>query len=505
MILQENTQKKKVDSGKGFFSVLISDSKNDLQLIYLFIFLGFVLYLTIVCNDFFLKWAEGLSLFLTTGSYFAGCMRFAGGLLIYAGTFLTQFFHYPALGGSIFIVLLLLTQYLSLVAFHIPRKYYPLSFIPGFMLLLSITQLGYVWITLKSPGYLFSNVLGVIAFLVCFTGYRKICHWGFRSIAMFAIVTAGYPLFGFYALFTGLICLLYELTLFFRDWDTLHFVPVAVAIVMIGLSPQLYFYLVHHDMQRYYLYTAALPRFLYSRKELILWLPFIVLFFSFVLFLLLRQESRGNGKTGKVVSLVIFIAAVVMTYRMSYRDENFRAEVKMCAAMEENDWQKVTTIAGNLRDKPTQSIILNYHLALLMQGQKDRRNFNLNDMVNPNSIRPEIIMITIHMNGQPFLYKTGELNDCYRWCMEDLVGYGMRISYLKYMVKCAIMNEEYELARKYNALISKTLFYKDWARKYQGYIDQPDLVKEDEEMRAIRYVAAHGGCMRIFFKLGLRR
>ena len=98
-------------------------------------------------------------------------------------------------------------------------------------------------------------------------------------------------------------------------------------------------------------------------------------------------------------------------------------------------------------------------------------------------------IVAIHMSGRPFLYQTGEINDCYHWCMEDLIEYGMRISYLQYMVKCAILNKEYNLARKYNTLISETLFYKDWARKYQTYIDRPRLAGNDEEMKAILHLA----------------
>lgn len=124
------------------------------QLIFIVAFIGISLYLTAIRNDFFLKWAEEFSIFIPTTYYFTQCMNFAGGLLTYAGTFLTQFFYYPTLGSLIFIAILFLIQYLSVIAFRIPKNCYQVSFIPSLMLLLSITQLGYILLTFKSPGYL---------------------------------------------------------------------------------------------------------------------------------------------------------------------------------------------------------------------------------------------------------------------------------------------------------------------------------------------------------------
>ena len=157
--------------------------------------------------------------------------------------------------------------------------------------------------------------------------------------------------------------------------------------------------------------------------------------------------------------------------------------------MEKNDWGKVITIAHNLRGTPTQNIILDYHLALLMQNKTRAKDFM--HSININSPRPVLPIITADMSGRSLLYKTGGINDCYRWCMEDIVEYQMRISSLQYMVRCAILNKEYELAQKYNTLISKTLFYKGWARKYQAYIDNPQLAEQDEEMKTIRYMSTH--------------
>ena len=56
---------------------------------------------------------------------------------------------------------------------------------------------------------------------------------------------------------------------------------------------------------------------------------------------------------------------------------------------------------------------------------------------------------------------------------------------LKLLVKCALLNGEYALARKYNDQIGQTLFHKDWAERYGRMIDQPELISQDPDFARI--------------------
>ena len=83
--------------------------------------------------------------------------------------------------------------------------------------------------------------------------------------------------------------------------------------------------------------------------------------------------------------------------------------------------------------------------------------------------------------------------------MEGTVELGLRVTCLKYMVKCALLNQEYALAQKYNTVLSQTMFHHKWAEKYQRYIDDPRLMKEDKEMNAIRSLMQKGDSINIDF------
>ena len=88
-------------------------------------------------------------------------------------------------------------------------------------------------------------------------------------------------------------------------------------------------------------------------------------------------------------------------------------------------------------------------------------------------------------------YLFGRLNDCYRWCMEDMVEYGYKTEYLRYMSKCALMNGEYNLARRYLRMISGSMFHSGEAEKYLRYADNPELIGNDPEMASIKPLTAY--------------
>lgn len=488
-------RKNSIKTGKSTKQIKLGSSiSQHFQLIFILLFVGLSTYYTAISNEFFLKWAEEFSLFISTTYYFTQCMNSAGGFLTYAGTFLTQFFYYPVIGSFIFIAILFVIQYLSVIAFRIPKNYYPISFIPSLMLLLSITQLGYIWLILKSPGYLFSNSIGVAVFLLLFIAYRSLSNLNLRIAALLLILVGGYPLFGFYALFTGLICILYEFILYTEDRKLSRIIPIATALGLILSVPQLYFYFVYWDMQLVDIYIAGLPHFEFNSNELPLWFPFMVLFVLFCYLLFPKQDKVKSQNKTIFASSVAFLSAIVFVSVMSYKDDNFTAGVRIYNAFENNNWKKVIAIAQDLREKPTDNIVKNYCIASLLAGHEVGNDpiLNHDNTVKPNCVN-NTASLDVLLGGMQFYYNSGEINRCYRLCMENTVKYGMRVSSLKYMVKCAIVNEEYDLARKYNSILLSSIFHKDWAIKYQYFIDNHEVTKYSYEMGLLRSIVTDKG------------
>ncbi|MDR1762601.1 MAG: DUF6057 family protein [Dysgonamonadaceae bacterium] len=450
------------------------------------LFVLFAFGITAFYNKEFLAWASEISLFLPTRMFLLQNMQTAGGLLSYGGAFFTQFFYYPLLGSLMLIVLLSLVTFLVIKAFRFSGQTVYLSFIPALALLLSVTEVEYVLYSLKTPGYLFSNTLGIIVCLSSLWGYRNVQKDLMRMSLLPLFIILTYPLFGFYTLFAAVLCVLTDLI----EKRPQKLLKILITILLIGIVPYLYSRFIYTQMPWSETYTAGLPHFFFTRVELPLWIPFIVLFLSLLIFSVNLRIQQKRSKMKMIVSICVFLISIYGVYALSYRNSNFKTELQMLQAIETDDWNRVVSIGEQQRGQPTRLIVMCWNLALYKLGQAGDRMFEMdNNSVMPQTRRQRMVMM--HAGAKPVYYQYGKINYCYRWCMEDLVEYGMTVQDLKYMVKCALMNGELALASKCNNILKQTLFHKQWAKRYQQYIDNPEMIKEDAEMKAICPLTAY--------------
>ena len=103
-----------------------------------------VLALLVFESDFLYRVQEQ-SLFLNTPLFFRQCMVVSGGLLSWAGAFLTQFFYHPAVGVCLLCLCWAVLVLLLMVTFRIPSRWAVVTLIPVTLLLLTDVTLGY-WI-----------------------------------------------------------------------------------------------------------------------------------------------------------------------------------------------------------------------------------------------------------------------------------------------------------------------------------------------------------------------
>jgi hypothetical protein len=352
------------------------------------------------------------------------------------------------------------------------------------MLLISWTVVSDILYSLKTPGYLFSNALGVLVFLSCFLLYRKIKKPSIQLVISSLFIVLTYPLFGFYTLFTALLCVISK----WGNGTRKPFIFLLINGLLVIIVPYLYYTYLYTQMQFTSIYLSGLPKFYFIRDELYLWTPFIILFLSLLLFsfFLYRKKEKSKKETQwkAIVSESIFAALLIGSYFYSNRNENLRTELKMNRLIENNQWEEVVDAGKELKSNPTRLIVMDYNLALYKMGKAGDKMFSMNNHSTlPQSKRLDLLMM--HLGGKAVYFQYGKINYCYRWCMEDMVEYGMNVSILKYMVKCTVINGEWALARKYNAILKQTLFHKQWAEKYQQYIDNHVLIKEDPEIKAI--------------------
>ena len=423
---------------------------------------------------------QELSLWLPTKVYFDERMLVPGGLMSYIACFLTQFFYYPMLGSLIYVLLLLSVQWLVIKVFCIPTRHGILALIPSVLILCCSMEAGYWIYQIKTQGYFYSMLVGFLFTLSAMRLYQMSKGW-LRYFIIVGVAAVGYPLFGFYASLALMGVALWTL----REGEEGRALLALLCFVAVVVAPILY-YSVYEQTRFASMFTVGMPAFEFSKRDLFTWVPYILLYlFPLVMpFIPLKREKAivyRNSLLWEGMGEIAFI--VLLAALFWYRDPNFRAEIKMNHHMERLEWRKALDVAKNQEQTPTRLIVLNKNLALLKLGKAGDEMFHyLDGGEAPNS--PLQIRL-MQIGAKMLYYHYARMNYCYRWCLEDAVEYGWKVDYLKYMVRTSLISGEPALAQKYINTLKKTLFYRNWAKKYEKMVQDSSLIAKDREMASI--------------------
>lgn len=434
------------------------------------------------CHDYLRK-VEEQSFFMGGSWYFGYCLSEPAGLINWCANYLTQFFYYPWLGACIFAVLLAGLWVLIAKAFGIPRSLFGMASVPSCMMLLFGLMPGYLIYMSKTPGFFYTGLLGFGLAAAVYLGYKAIPKSVWRAVVAVAVACT-YPLFGFFALFAVVLCIVGELAGRRAWWVA---IVGAAAVVVI---PQVWFYFAESHTMLVRVYTHGLPRM--SLKPLSVMNPYWVTIFAMLLFAAFSSRWANASRHGSApwIGLAVFVASLASVFVFRYKDANYNTAISMDLAINDGDIKRALSVARAQKETPTRVVDMMTHIALYRDGTAGDSLFTFRMADAPyNSPYPNV---ALRMSAARMLnYYFGRLNDSYRWCMEDMVEYGYKVEYLKYMVRCALVNEEYELARRYLRMLEGTTFHKDWARKYMAYADNPALMDADPEIKALRPLTAY--------------
>ena len=429
----------------------------------------------------FLWKVQELNLFLDTELFFKQQMVVPGGMLTYLGTFFTDFFYHTWIGVLVLSVWWAALLVVSAFTFKVPLKWLTVLLIPVSLLLLSNMELGYWIYYLKLRGYFYVATIGLTI------GVASV--WGFRCLPnvarpVFIALSAAilYPLAGSYGLFAvalmGLLTWrLKPMTLKMRLLNTF------LALLMILIVPMICYQQLYYQTSFETIYFTALPLFEVDKFCAEYYWPFILLAVFYAL-LAVCYGLWGNNQVRKPViwglaQCLLLGGLSYGVYTFWYKDYNFHKELAMDRAMENGDWNAIVREATNLQDEPTRSIVMMKNLALFRLGRLGDDAFRYRQGAKASNTPIDIRMTQVI--GRDIYYYYGQLNYCHRWCLEDGVEYGWRAVYLKYMTRCSLMDEEYEVAKKYIDILKHTRYHKAWAEEQEQYLHQREKMQASNE------------------------
>ena len=437
---------------------------------------------------------QELNLFMNTSLFFRQQMVVPAGILTYAGTWLTQLFYNPWLGVTVLSGWWLLLLWLLKRTFAVPARWTALLLIPVALLLLTNVDLGYWIYMLKLRGQFFLTTLATVSVVALLWGFRSLPdkYW-LRTIWLVLTGLVGYPLLGIYGLAATLLMGIWSWRLMARGRAAIH----TVIAVLLAIAVPLFCYrYVYHETNLANIYYAGLPVFFITEEYPWYYTPYYLLALFMLVMVCLPIGVKGVKEVKEVkgakkwlpwaVQAVALGAVAWGVVHFWYKDENFHHEVKMMHLIDQTDWEGVLQEAARQDDEPTRAIVMMRNLALSRLGRQGELMYEYRngskEYDSPFGMRQMLV------NGPLVYYQYGLLNSCNRLCTEMGVEFGWRVEYIKLLARCAVLNNEQAVARKYINILKKTMYHKDWAVKTEAMLNNPKLIAQDKEMEPITHM-----------------
>ena len=440
-------------------------------------------------SDYLFKVQE-LNLFLYSKMFFEQQMVVSGGLLTWLGTYFTQYFYYPALGTTLLCLWFGLMMWLFKHAFRIADRYSALLLVPLALVVITDVDLGYWIYYLKLRGHFFIAPMGFSWAFAMVWAYRVLpTKWWLRTIWLPVSVALSYPFVGIYSLIAALTMAVMALVA--NKSIGRKVIDAIVAVLSLVAVPLVYYRTLFSQTSISDIWYTALPLFRTDVNHLAYYTPWIAMTaLMLLLALTIRIEVAEKPRKpllfwASQVALVALVA--VGTWHFWYKDKNFHHEIVMSHCIDNKDWEGVLTEYRNMDadEEPTRMMWMMKNLALTRLGRAGDEMFRYKNG-DAHSDAPFEVRLT-QIGGKQIYYNYGQINFCYRWCLEDGVEYGWRVDFIKYLLKCSILNGEMEAAQKYIDILKQTKYYANYGEQFEVFVKNPKLVAKNSEFSTIRH------------------
>lgn len=407
---------------------------------------------------------EQFQMFLFTKSYFMERMSLPGGLADYVSEFLVQFYYYPLFGAVIIAGLLLAIQ---LLTYQLLKKLgdkdtaYITSFVPVFL----------VWHHIGNESVLLSFVVAVLASLGFNYGYVNIKN----NIVKMAYSTAGVALF--YYLF-GAVAFASVLFIAGYNFRQKNSVINSVAAVLCSVFTAVICY----KLSSYQLYRFFLG-INYFR------FPTDIPFMQIVIMMMIGVMGIIKYKPTKYSPILITVFWLVGGgfYAASGFDVSHYTALEYDYLVRVGNWDKIIAMSENKPLLSPQNVSC-INLALAEKGVLGDKMFDYPQNGKQGLMPAFVRDFFLPLSSAEIYLRLGMVNTSLRLyfeAQEAIPNYRKSGRITKRLAELNILNEDYEVARKYLDMLSKTLFYKDFAQNNLAILGDKDKFKENKFWAAI--------------------
>lgn len=419
-----------------------------------------------------MAYQEQFQLFLFDGGYFTDRLAVPGGVAAYVAEFLTQFYNHYLIGAFIIAALLVCLQMLTwrlavkrLAGAGKRALAFILSFLPPLLL----------WYFMGDENVMLSFTvsleLTLLSMLLMPMGHKSMTVYGLVMIPLMYWVTG--PLVLLLALYIGAEAMvLYSSRLKALGYALLAMLYALVVVLVSG------------QMVPYPLFRLFLGIYYYRLPVMV---PVILLWVVIVCFVpMLARWLPSKGKWAMAAGLVAVVFMALLVPR-GY-DERKYSMIEYDYLVRRQLWHKIIDKAEREHPDLPMSVCAQ-NLALGMTNQLGDRLFDFYQHGTEGLFPAMEQNYSTSLFLSNLYFHLGLVNTAQRYAfeaMEAIPNYNKSGRAVKRLAETNLINGQYQVARKYLNMLSKTVFYRKWAQTRLELLDHPKLIDSHPLYGAMR-------------------
>lgn len=437
-----------------------------------------------------LHYQEQLQLFLTTSEYLSEVMSVPGGLAMYIGRFLTQFYQDSMQGAlGIAVLLVALQRLVTDASFFVARKplYGMLGCLPAVAL----------WAVLCDENMLLSAAVAPVISLLAVAFYNRIANEKMRIVYLLCMTPSLYLLAGLAGFIFPALSLLIEWMRPKKGRSV--WVYVTVGTVLLGILSPLTAktVLVQYPLSRlvwagdYYRFVSLHPAPLFGVYLLIVLLPVVFRWLPDVAGEGRDISASKEGRNKKrLVVLLQFVLIAGVGYMGICQFDDWKKEEVMAYDYyaRTRKWNQILALVDRRSpDGPLTVSLLN--LALCQKGLLPDEMFSYFQN-GPEGLLPAFERnFTLPLMAGEIYYHLGLINTAQRFAfegMESIPDYQKSVRCIKRLAETNLINGEYAVAAKYLKILQHTIFYRSWAKEAEACLGDEARIRSHPEWGKLR-------------------
>lgn len=436
------------------------------------------------------------SAFLTDRSFFQSFARYPGGLSDYLSEFISQFFFFNSFGSFLIV---LVASSMGMVAINLTRRIagnVELRFgIFAAILLFSIVlqsdyhypfyasvrllvAFGLIWIyailfsKMGQWRFLLAFIMAILAFylaggaaLFVFTSSLVLIHLGFSSKKTDFVVL---PLL---MAFSGFLSYLAYRYIFLVDFSLVYSITHSK-------SPMILFY--EADYKLFALYA---------------FLPVAILIAVIYKKLMSKAEQNpvkkiAEGTTRKTwfshtfrlaLQFVFIVAAAILALNYTF-DKATKDRTLVSFYGANGDWENVIKTAKSIDEYDLYTNI-EFNKALANSGKLAESMFDYKQLAGSGGLFLDgLVTSDVLFLCSDQYFDLGFMHESLHWTFEAQTIFPNSPRLMKRLVLIYLINGNYNLAEKFLHSLDKNMLYRDWVKKYTGYLKDNSLIAKDPEL-----------------------